>query len=285
MYFAKILEDNMKYIYLNLKRFDVPKTEGGANDIGTAKEWGKNIVEGIAKGIEGYDGISFAAYLPEGYIIQAADAEHGKLEIGCQGVFENDVEVGGNFGAFTTLRTAKSAKFLGATTALIGHCEERNNLKSIITLGGGNDLNAVNVILNREIKRATAQGMKVLYCIGETSEEQDRRYEVFKNQLETGLDGVDLSLVTVAYEPVWAIGPGKTPPDSAYIEDVVKYVKSVKPVSVVYGGGLKKENAPELAKIKELDGGLIALTRFGKDFGFSVPDYLEIVRTYSDNLE
>ncbi len=275
----------MKYIYLNLKRFDVPKTEGGANDIGSAKEWGKKIVEGIAEGIENYDDISFAAYFPEGYIIDAANASHGKLEIGCQGVYENDVEVGGNFGAFTTLRTAKSAKFLGATTALIGHCEERRNLKSIISLGGGNNFNAVNEILNREIKRATEQGMKVLYCIGETSEEQDNRYEVFKNQLEIGLDGVDLSFVTVAYEPVWAIGPGKVPPDGEYISDVVRFVKSVKDVNVVYGGGLKKENAPELAKIKELDGGLIALTRFGKDFGFSVPDYLEIVKTYRDNIE
>ena len=274
----------MKYIYLNLKRFDVPKSEGGANDIASANEWGVKIVEGIARGVEEYDDITFAAYLPEGYIMSAANASHGKLAIGCQGVYEKDVSVGGNFGAFTTFRTAKSAKFLGATTALIGHCEERMNLKSVMTLGGGTNLSAVNDVLNREIKCAVSEGMDVLYCIGETSEEQDRRYDVFREQLERGLDGVDLSKVTVAYEPVWAIGPGKTPPDSDYIADVVRYIKSVKPVNVVYGGGLKKENAHSLAKIKELDGGLIALTRFGKDFGFSVPDYLEIVKTYNENL-
>ena len=69
----------MKYIYLNLKRFDVPKSEGGANDIASANEWGVNIVEGIARGVEEYDDIAFAAYLPEGYIMSAANANHGKL--------------------------------------------------------------------------------------------------------------------------------------------------------------------------------------------------------------
>lgn len=274
----------MKYIYLNLKRFDIPKSVGGVNDIGDADKWGERIVKGIESGIAKYDDVCFSAFFPEGHILSAVASAPHKLSIGCQGVFESDVSVGGNFGAFTTLRTAKSARFLGANCALIGHCEERNSLKAIMKAGGGSNLSAVNDILNREIKSAVAENMNVLYCIGETSEETDRRYDVYKEQLERGLDGVDLTKVTVAYEPVWAIGPNKTPPDGEYIKDVAKFIKSVKSVKVVYGGGLKKENAAELAEIKELDGGLIALTSFGKNFGFSVGDYLEIVKTYNENL-
>lgn len=273
----------MKYIFLNLKRFDVPKIEGGANDIGSSTNWAENIVCGIENGIKDYSNISFSAFLPEGHIINAS--KHSKkLQIGCQGVFRKDVAIGGNFGAFTTLLTAKSAKFLGAFSSLIGHCEERNNYREIITLGGGNNFSAINNILNEEIKNAVSCGLNVLYCVGERAEEQDNKYLVIKEQLEMGLKDVALSKIVVAYEPVWAIGPGKTPPDSDYIQDIVKYIKSVVNVPVVYGGGLKKENAPSLAKIPELDGGLIALTTFGANFGFSVENYLEIVKTYNDNL-
>ena len=127
--------------------------------------------------------------------------------------------------------------------------------------------------------------MNVLYCIGEKLEEQGDKYNVLKNQIEAGLKDVSLSKVTIAYEPVWAIGPGRTPPDKDYIEDIVKFIKSVKDVRVVYGGGLKIDNAKMLASIKELDGGLIALTRFGADFGFYLDDFKKIVETYKEGLK
>ena len=60
----------------------------------------------------------------------------------------------------------------------------------------------------------------MLYCIGESSEEQERWKEVLKEQITVGLEGVDKSLVTIAYEPIWAIGPGKIPPDKDYITTV-----------------------------------------------------------------
>ena len=127
--------------------------------------------------------------------------------------------------------------------------------------------------------------MNVLYCIGERDFEQSKKYDVLKEQLLVGLDGVDLSKITIAYEPVWAIGPGKIPPDRDYILDIVKFIKSILAVPVVYGGGLKKDNAKMLASIEELDGGLIALTRFGNDFGFYLDDFEEIVKTYMEGLK
>ena len=121
------------------------------------------------------------------------------------------------------------------------------------------------------------------YCIGEKSEEQEAWQEVLGRQLEIGLDGVDTSKVVIAYEPVWSIGPGKTPADKAYITKVARFVKErTHGMDVVYGGGLKQDNAAMLASIEEIDGGLIALTRFQGEIGFYPQEYLEIVRIYME---
>ena len=148
-------------------------------------------------------------------------------------------------------------------------------------LKAGTDAAAVNRILNKEIKAAIAAGLDVLYCIGENADEQPRWQEVLKEQLTVGLEGVDKSKVTIAYEPVWAIGPGKIPPDADYIQKIASYVKEVTDgMDVVYGGGLKTDNARMLASVKEIDGGLIALTRFSGEIGFYPDEYLEIIKTY-----
>ena len=87
------------------------------------------------------------------------------------------------------------------------------------------DTAAVNRLLNQEIKCAQAAGLKVLYCIGEKSEEQEQWQQVLGDQLSIGLDGVDKSKVVIAYEPIWSIGPGKTPADKPYIEKIARFVK------------------------------------------------------------
>ena len=95
------------------------------------------------------------------------------------------------------------------------------------------------------------------------------RRHILEEQLSIGLEGADKSKITIAYEPVWAIGPGKTPPDKAYITKIGAFVKDATGgMDVVYGGGLKQDNAKMLASIPEIDGGLIALTRFQGDIGF-----------------
>ncbi|MEG1520179.1 MAG: triose-phosphate isomerase family protein, partial [Clostridia bacterium] len=218
-----------------------------------------------------------------GHLLTASKASDG-VAVGCQGVFRRDVEQGKNFGAFTTLLTAYAATGLGATYAIIGHCEERNNLREIIELGGGNNFDVINEILNQEIKSAIASGLKVLYCVGERTEEQETRFEVLTKQINIGLNGVDVKNVVVAYEPVWAIGPGKPVPTAEYIDGVAKCIKKSADVDVIYGGGLKLENAEMMAQIESIDGGLIALTTFGADFGFSVENYLKIVKKYNESL-
>ena len=269
----------MKNIYLNLKRFDIPTSLDGINNNFTNETYGEDITKGIE---DMHLDIPITIYFQESNLISAKKAAK-EITIGCQGVHYADVSKGGNFGAFTTSRTAKSMAAIGVKDALIGHCEERNHLNYLTSLGG-NKVD-INEILNKEVKCAIDAGMNVLYCIGEKLEEQGDKYNVLKNQIEVGLKDVSLSKVTIAYEPVWAIGPGRTPPDKDYIEDIVKFIKSVKDVRVVYGGGLKIDNAKMLASIKELDGGLIALTRFGADFGFYLDDFKKIVETYKEGLK
>ena len=143
------------------------------------------------------------------------------------------------------------------------------------------DTAAVNRLLNQEVLGAQAAGLNVLYCIGEKSEEQERWQEVLGEQLEVGLRGADRDKVVIAYEPVWSIGPGKTPADKPYIQKIARFVKEkTGGLDVVYGGGLKADNAEMLASIPEIDGGLIALTRFAGEIGFYPEEYLEIIRLY-----
>ena len=275
----------MKHLYLNLKRFDVPVEYGGVNRIAPLKDWGGYIVSHTQEGLKAYDPsqVEFVQYFPEAHILGAVGArcEGSPVQVGCQGVYRMNTAVGGNFGAFTTNRPASAARAMGCTSTIIGHCEERNDKMGILAEAGVTDTAAVNRLLNQEIRLAVEQGLTVLYCIGEKSEEQEHWQDVLGEQLRVGLDGVDTSKVVIGYEPVWSIGPGKTPAGKDYITMIARFVKErTGGLDVVYGGGLKVDNAEMLASIDEIDGGLIALTRFQGEIGFYPDEYLEIIKTY-----
>lgn len=276
----------MKHIFLNLKRFDITPEFGGVNRLASMQDWGKTIVEGTQEQLRAFDDAEFVMYLPEAHLLGAAAArtEGSPVKLGSQSVYRMDTAVGGNFGAFTTNRTGNAVKLMGCESTLIGHCEERNDKMGVLAEAGVTGeaaAAAVNRLLNAEIKAALARGMSVLYCIGEKSEEQEAWQSVLGNQLAIGLEGVDKSRVVIAYEPIWSIGPGKTPADKPYIEKIARFVKEqTGGMDVVYGGGLKKDNAEMLASIEEIDGGLIALTRFAGEIGFYPDEYLEIIKKY-----
>ena len=275
----------MKHIFLNLKRFDVPVSYGGVNRIAPVEDWGGFIVKNTQEALKKYDPqeVEFVQYLPELHLLNAvaARSEGSPVQIGCQSVYRMNTAVGGNFGAFTTNRPVSAMKACGVNATIIGHCEERNDKVGILAEAGVTDTKAVNRILNREIRLAVENGMTVLYCIGEKDTELDRWDEVLREQLEVGLDGVDKTKVVIGYEPIWSIGPGKTPAGREYIQKIAQFVKEVTGgCDVVYGGGLKVDNAEMLASIPEIDGGLIALTRFQGEIGFYPEEYLEIIRTY-----
>ena len=119
----------------------------------------------------------------------------------------------------------------------------------------------------------------------------DRRIEtVLKKQVELNMAGVADKLgdrqLAIGYEPIWAIGPGKTPPGAEYIGFVSSLIKTastdlfgIDPV-VVYGGGLKEENAAMIAGIDTIGGGLVALTKFTPPIGFEPKDLRVIIDKY-----
>ena len=273
-----------KYLYLNLKRFDVLREFGGVNGDTDIKNWSSNIIKKVLeplKKIKAKSDVEFVMYLPELHLFNALEAADDTLSVGCQGIFYENVSKDGNFGAFTTHRVAAAMKQIGVKDVIIGHFEERKDKNNLLYMAGKEDKALVNKILNKEISLAIEAGISPLYCIGESLEERQTSWKKVLNlQIEEGLKGIDLTKVKIAYEPLWAIGPGKTPATAEEIKEVADFIKSIVNVPVLYGGGLKSDNAASISKIEGVDGGLIALTRFSGEIGFYPEEYLEIIKTY-----
>ena len=307
----------MNWFFVNLKRFDVPRQLGGVCPFDHPKEWIHWVMaESIEAGIGRQGDTTVTFLLPEALIIHAIEKLEtyphelrGNIHIGNQGVFREDVTPGKNFGAFTTNLPASAAKNMGCTWAIIGHSEEvRDKMGIVESFCGtfqdkGNDRGkarkAVSGLINEEIRCALGAGLNVLFCVGEDASErgegsfeaQKPRIEaVLREQLEEGLRAVSPLLgdrrIVIGYEPVWAIGPGKTPPDAEYIGFVSSFIKETirelypfEPI-VIYGGGLKEENAGMISRVNTIDGGLIALTRFTGEIGFSPLELKGIIDTY-----
>ncbi|OCN01868.1 triose-phosphate isomerase [Clostridium sp. W14A] len=307
----------MRDIFINLKRFDVPREKGGVCPSEQPGKWIEGVMkDSVELGIGSFPDVNVVYFVPEALILPAQEAlgcfpaeRWGRLSVGCQSVFRDNIKKGKNFGAFTTNLPAASAYQMGCRWSIIGHSEERRDKQEIIGAfqpdWNQNESSrekcaaAVDGLINREVLSAMEQGMDVLLCMGETAEErgggsmeeqQDRVRAVLSAQLTRGLKGVADYLpkrkVAIGYEPIWAIGPGKTPPGEEYISYVSSTIKRIVQeqfgfkIPVVYGGGLKEENAEMLGGIESVDGGLVALTRFSGEIGFFTEDLKKIVEKY-----
>ena len=132
----------MKKIYLNLKRFDIPVSFDGINRNEKCETYAKDITEGIEKMNLN---LPITIFFQESNLLPALSVNK-KVKIGCQSVHYEDVSKGGNFGAFTTFRTAKAMRGIGVSDTIIGHCEERKHLNNLLSLGGNSG--DINKILN-----------------------------------------------------------------------------------------------------------------------------------------
>lgn len=162
-------------------------------------------------------------------------------------------------GAFTGEISAEMLRALYCHYVILGHSERR-------ALFGETD-----EIVNRKIKAALASHLQPVMCVGETLEERESgaMKSVIKRQVENGLAGVDpesFSTIIVAYEPVWAIGTGKTAtPEQA--QEVHAFIRSLlagmagektaDAMRIQYGGSVKPSNAAKLFGQPDIDGGLI----------------------------
>jgi triosephosphate isomerase len=162
-------------------------------------------------------------------------------------------------GAHTGEVSVLMLKDLGVSTVILGHSERRHSYRED------------DALINKKVLLALKHGLEPILCVGETLEEREagRLESVVGGQVREGLKGVDvaaLAQVVIAYEPVWAIGTGKTatPQDAdavhAYIRKVLGGLygdAAAKAMIIQYGGSVKADNAKELMGMANIDGALV----------------------------
>tara|TARA_B100001250_G_scaffold370613_1_gene354885 strand:- start:15 stop:767 length:753 start_codon:yes stop_codon:yes gene_type:complete len=171
-----------------------------------------------------------------------------KILIGAQNCHHNH-----DFGPFTGSINSKLIKSTGAKYVIIGHSENR--------LGGD-----TNLQINKKIKSALNENLKVIFCIGEKLLEKKKNltYKILKKQITNGLKNIkNLKNIIIAYEPVWSIGTGLTPKKTELMQSIKKIkkilysYKKIKNVKILYGGSVNPKNAKKFAEINELNGFII----------------------------
>jgi triosephosphate isomerase len=162
-------------------------------------------------------------------------------------------------GAFTGEISPVMLKDAGGGAAIIGHSERRQLFLE------------TDELINKRVKGAVNFGLTAVFCIGETLEEReaDKTFDVLEEQVRKGLAEVDvasLGKVVIAYEPVWAIGTGKTATKEqaqkahAFIRELIAkmYEKNVaEQIRILYGGSVKPTNVDELMAQPDIDGALV----------------------------
>ena len=180
-------------------------------------------------------------------------AQNTNIKIGAQNMHYEEK------GAYTGEVSGKMLKSINVDYVIIGHSERRQYF------------NETDETVNKKIKSALSHGLKPIVCVGETLEqrEENKTVEIITKQVELALKGLTEAQVEntiIAYEPIWAIGTGKT----ATSEDANNSIKAIRNkiaeiygqniadrVIIQYGGSVKSKNAKELFTMSDIDGGLV----------------------------
>jgi len=211
-----------------------------------------NFVSELVKNIKSYEDRDvlicppFTSLYPVSKIIK-----NSAVKLGAQNVyFENE-------GAYTGEISPLMLKDTGVEYVICGHSERRN-------IFGESD-----EIINKKVKKVVETGMNAILCVGEKLEEREKgeTFNVIENQVKRCLEGFDkFENLVIAYEPVWAIGTGKTAlPSQAeevhiFIRELIAkiYNKDIaENLIILYGGSVKPENIDQLMKEKNIDGVLV----------------------------
>jgi triosephosphate isomerase len=172
----------------------------------------------------------------------------GSIQIGAQNCCEHES------GAFTGEVSPVALADIGAEFVIVGHSERR-------TIYGEQ-----NELLNKKVLLALKHGLKVIYCVGETlaEREAEQTFSVVEKQLNIGLQNLPAEhahLLMIAYEPVWAIGTGKTA-TSEQAEEVHAFIRgkltfNADKTIILYGGSVKPDNIDSLLRQPNIDGALV----------------------------
>ncbi len=179
--------------------------------------------------------------------------KNSTVKLGAQNMCSEDS------GAFTGEISAGMLKSVGCEYVILGHSERRTIF------------NEPDELINKKVKKALDSGLYPIFCIGETLEERESgtTKDVVEKQIRGGLKGVteaELANIIVAYEPVWAIGTGKTATPGqaqevhAFIRSLITELYSAETadnLTIQYGGSVKPANAKELLSQPDIDGALV----------------------------
>ena len=191
------------------------------------------------------------------------------IRVGAQDVCEREA------GAFTGEVSARMVADVGASFTIVGHSERRH-------VYGESDER-----VGEKVQRALEAGLDVILCVGETREEREakRTEAVCRAQLTSGLAGVgadQISRITIAYEPVWAIGTGltATPQQAGEVHEYLRgllaglYDESVaERIRIQYGGSVKPTNVAELMAVPDVDGALVGGASLKADLFVPILDF------------
>ena len=207
---------------------------------------------------------TFLALEAAGRIIDGSDV----LLVAQNCHYEND-------GAYTGEVSARMLNAAGCSSVIIGHSERRQYFGE------------TNATVNLRTKKALSEGLNVILCVGETLAERESGVTeaIISSQVREGLAGIsDISAIVVAYEPVWAIGTGKTA-SSLQAEEVHLQIRTLvtelygdaaaQGLRIQYGGSVKPSNAVELFAMPNIDGGLIG------GASLNAADFVAIVKAAS----
>ena len=224
------------------------------------------LVRELVLGLESDAGCVVAVCVPTPYLAQVQALRAGTpLELGAQDVSEHAE------GAYTGEVSAAMLKEFGVRYVIVGHSERRQ-------YHGETD-----AVVADKTKAALAAGITPIVCVGETLAQRDagRTVDIVKRQMAAVIhtNGHCISEIVVAYEPVWAIGTGKTatPGEAQQVHAVLRaQLKAATPhaarVHILYGGSMNVANAASLLAQPDIDGGLIG------GASLKAPDFLQIVR-------
>ena len=233
----------------------------------TAAE-GRELVEGLKKGIAGLEAAEIVVCPPFTTISSVVEAAEGSaIGVGAQNIHW------AASGAFTGEISADMLKTSGVKYVIIGHSERRQYFGE------------TNATVNSRLKAALAAGLTPIVCVGELLEEREsgKTEAVLAEQVRVGfadIDAKDAEKIVVAYEPVWAIGTGKTAtPDMAqaahaFIRQELRalFGDAADAMRIQYGGSMKASNARELVAQPDIDGGLIG------GAALKAEDFLALIR-------
>lgn len=229
---------------------------GGNWKMHTNRSTASDLARGVADALSRVDGVEIAVFPPFPYLllVRSILRDRGSsIRLGAQDVYHRPD------GAFTGEVSLDMLKDCGVETVLCGHSERRH------VLGEKDEL------VNMKLRAVLEGGLDAVLCVGERIEEREAGHTdiVVQRQLKTGLADVQagfLERLVVAYEPVWAIGTGKTatPQDVIDVHGKLRRVlaglygvDNAQRIRIVYGGSVKPDNAAELFAPDDVDGGLI----------------------------